>query len=218
MTSIIRSRLAALGIEGSADVDTRRRLLFIRLPGDVPPVASVAWETAELRFREVLGLIPFGPAAMPPAARQVAGTCENGKLVTPRDKDVASANNVILADKADARGHHLACYVLGPTIMTGHSIGMARSVRDPSSGWQIDVHFKNDDFLHLIAGPYVGKTVAIVLDGIVESAPTINTGITGRDVTISGTFTETEAAHIALVLRDGSLPVQLQLVSITHTP
>ena len=42
-----------------------------------------------------------------------------------------------------------------------------------------------------------------------QSAPTINQGITGQDVTISGTFTSKQAHQLALVLRYGSLPVQL---------
>ena len=36
--------------------------------------------------------------------------------------------------------------------------------------------------------PYVGKQVAIELDGVVQSAPEINPGITGRDVQITGDF------------------------------
>jgi preprotein translocase subunit SecD len=60
-----------------------------------------------------------------------------------------------------------------------------------------------------VATPYVNKQVAIELDGIVQSAPTINSGITGRDVTISGQFTSKQAHQLALVLRYGSLPLQL---------
>ena len=41
-----------------------------------------------------------------------------------------------------------------------------------------------------------------------QSAPTINPGITGRDVEITGEFTQGEAKELALVLRYGALPVQ----------
>ena len=67
---------------------------------------------------------------------------------------------------------------------------------------------KNNDFVDKIAGPLVNKLVAIELDGVVQSAPEINPGITGRDVQISGEFTQGEAKDLALVLRYGSLPVQ----------
>jgi preprotein translocase subunit SecD len=133
-----------------------------------------------------------------PAADQ---TCRDGKLVTP---DVAD-KQVILPDL-----NHTACYSLGPTILTGRNVGTANAVVDTTTAaWIVNVHFKNDDFVKKVATPYVGKEVAIELDGIVQSAPTINQGITGKDVTISGSFTSKQAHQLALVLRYGSLPVQL---------
>src|SRR5438067_4237654 len=54
-----------------------------------------------------------------------------------------------------------------------------------------------------------GKQFAFDLDGVVQSAPSLKqTTFNGR-ATISGTFTQTEAKNLALVLRYGSLPVQL---------
>ena len=85
---------------------------------------------------------------------------------------------------------------------------MRSSTRTPAA-WEVNVHFKNNDFVQKVAKPYVNKQVAIELDGVVQSAPTINQGITGQDVTISGNFTSKEAHQLALVLRYGSLPVQL---------
>jgi preprotein translocase subunit SecD len=129
------------------------------------------------------------------------GTCRDGKLVTP---DVAD-KTVVLPDLK-----HTACYLLGATILTGRNVGTASAVVDPTTAaWTVNVHFKNDDFVKKVAVPYVGKQVAIELDGIVQSAPTINQGITGQDVTISGSFTSKEAHQLALVLRYGSLPLQL---------
>ncbi len=130
-----------------------------------------------------------------------AGTCRDGKLVTP---DVAD-KEVILPDL-----NRTACYALGPTILTGRNVGTATAVVDTSTAaWIVNVHFKNDDFVKKVATAYVNKQVAIELDGIVQSAPTINAGITGRDVTISGQFTSKQAHQLALVLRYGSLPLQL---------
>jgi len=128
-------------------------------------------------------------------------TCRDGKAVTP---DVAN-NTVLLPDLQKT-----ACYVLGPTIMTGRNVGTATAVVNPTTAaWEVNVHFKNDDFVKKVAQPYVNKQVAIELDGIVQSAPNINPGITGQDVTISGSFSSKEAHQLALVLRYGSLPVQL---------
>ncbi len=59
-----------------------------------------------------------------------------------------------------------------------------------------------------VAGPYVNQRVAIELDGVVQSAPTINPGITGRSVQISGAFSKGEATDLARLLQYGALPVQ----------
>ncbi|MDQ1386055.1 MAG: preprotein translocase subunit SecD [Actinomycetota bacterium] len=136
-----------------------------------------------------------------PAAAPNDGTCQNGKAVTP---DVAD-KQVVLPDAKKT-----ACYLLGPTILTGRNVGTASAtVNSTSAAWEVNVHFKNDDFVKKVAQPYVGKQVAIELDGVVQSAPNINQGITGQDVTISGNFSSKEAHQLALVLRYGSLPVQL---------
>jgi preprotein translocase subunit SecD len=131
------------------------------------------------------------------------GTCKDGASppVTPDIPD----KQVVLPDKDKT-----ACYLLGPTILTGRNIGSATAVVNTSSGaWQVNVNFKNNDFVNKVAQPNVGKQVGIVLDGIVQSAPTIQSGITGKQVTITGNFSSKEAHQLALVLRYGSLPVQL---------
>jgi len=136
-----------------------------------------------------------------PAAAANDGTCQNGKAVTP---DVAD-KQVILPDLKNT-----ACYLLGPTILTGRNVGTATAqVNSTTAEWEVNVHFKNNDFVDKIAKPFVNKSVAIELDGVVQSAPNINPGIVGQDVTISGNFSSKEAHNLALVLRYGSLPVQL---------
>ena len=57
-----------------------------------------------------------------------------------------------------------------------------------------------------------GKRLAIVLDGVVLSAPVINVPILGGDGIISGNFTVESATELALVLRAGALPAQLKIV------
>ena len=55
----------------------------------------------------------------------------------------------------------------------------------------------------------VGKQIAIVLDGVVKSAPVVNEPITGGQTAISGSFTPDEAKALATVLQTGALPVKL---------
>jgi preprotein translocase subunit SecD len=136
-----------------------------------------------------------------PVATPQNSTCQDGKAVTP---DLAD-KSVVLPDLRKT-----FCYVLGPTILTGRNVGTASAVvNSQNAEWEVNVHFKNNDFVTKVAQPYVGKQVAIELDGVVQSAPTIGQNITGQDITISGSFTDKEAHQLALVLRYGSLPVQL---------
>ncbi len=58
----------------------------------------------------------------------------------------------------------------------------------------------------------VGKRLAIVLDGTVISAPSINEPITSGNGMISGNFTFQEATDLALLLRSGALPTPLTVV------
>ena len=58
----------------------------------------------------------------------------------------------------------------------------------------------------------VGKRLAIVLDGKIISAPSINEPITSGNGMISGNFTFQEATDLALLLRSGALPTPLDIV------
>ncbi len=58
----------------------------------------------------------------------------------------------------------------------------------------------------------VGKRLAIVLDGKIISAPTINEPITSGSGVISGNFTFQETTDLSLLLRSGALPTPLNIV------
>ena len=57
------------------------------------------------------------------------------------------------------------------------------------------------------------RQLAIELDGVIVSHPNVNTPQFSDKVEISGGFTEGEAKNLARVLRSGSLPVRLEVVS-----
>ncbi|UFS70533.1 protein translocase subunit SecD [Geomonas sp. RF6] len=57
-----------------------------------------------------------------------------------------------------------------------------------------------------------GKRFAIVLDNNIYSAPVIRERISGGSAQISGSFTEKEAADLAIVLRAGSLPAPVKIM------
>jgi preprotein translocase subunit SecD len=133
-------------------------------------------------------------------------TCKD--VLTPATANVASATVILPGRKTDS-GDPDACYLLGPTVLNGRNISSASSRYDSNtSSYVADITFKTNEFVDKVAGPYVNKQIAIELDGVVQSAPTINPGITGKHVQISGSFSKGEASDLARLLRYGALPVQ----------
>ena len=151
-----------------------------------------------------------GPRPRPPrppiATPKPGQTCKD--VLTPSTANVASAT-VILPGRATESGSPDACYLLGPTVLNGRNVSSASGQYDTNtSSYVTEITFRTNDFVDKVAGPYVNKQVAIELDGVVQSAPTINPGITGKRVQISGSFTKGEASDLARLLRYGALPVQ----------
>ena len=64
-----------------------------------------------------------------------------------------------------------------------------------------------------ITGENVGKCIAIVLDDLVYSAPTVNGEIAGGRSSITGDFSLDEAKDLANILKSGKLPAPANIVS-----
>ncbi len=62
----------------------------------------------------------------------------------------------------------------------------------------------------------IGRQIAIVLDGLVYSYPTVQTEIKGGVSQITGRFTIAEAEDLANVLKSGKLPVRVQIIELEH--
>lgn len=58
----------------------------------------------------------------------------------------------------------------------------------------------------------IGKSIAVVLDGMVYSFPTVQTEISGGRSAITGNFSITEAEDLANVLKSGKLPAPATIV------
>lgn len=234
---IIRNRVDALGV-AEPDISTQGDSIIVQLPGvkDQARALEIVGQTAELRFRPVLqGLPPdstapttttsttaapdattttVDPAAPPPTTSTTiaAGT-------TPREADTPDAEVVLpmLDDKTKKVTSRLR---LGPSKATGTIVRTARA--EPPSGltgdWSVSVDLTragNDLFNQIASACFNGtpecpsKQIAIVLDGIVRSAPTVQAATFDGTVSISGQFAEKEARDLALVLKFGALPVEL---------
>ncbi|MGH2682232.1 MAG: protein translocase subunit SecD [Actinomycetota bacterium] len=178
-------------VEGQAGGDRQERLL------------QLIGQTAQLEFREVLGVISPGDRAYDRTAI-TPGSPRNREVVFPGENEAGGPE---------------VKYRLGPVLMTGDAVerAVARFI-DPTTvtnpgdaGWQVvfDLTDEGGEQFAELTRDLVGKGLAIVLDRRVESAPNVNEEIPGGSGNISGNFTEAEAKDLALVLRTGALPVQL---------
>ncbi len=97
-------------------------------------------------------------------------------------------------------------------FMTGEVVKSASVSQNPTDG-QIEVSVVMDSKGTKTWGEYtsnsVGKLVAIVLDGTIQSAPRVNEAITDGQTAISGNFTADSAKQLKTVLETGALPVTL---------
>jgi preprotein translocase subunit SecD len=150
------------------------------------------------------------PGAEPPAEAEPPA-------LTPRDQDVPEATVTLAgADGATA-------YVLGPSLATGRIVSTAAA--DIQNGqWYVRLEMRGgedgiDRFNEIAAQCYAASNpevcpmgrLAIVLDSVVQSAPAIQQPSFAADqIQITGDFGESEAKDLALVLRYGSLPVELE--------
>jgi preprotein translocase subunit SecD len=121
---------------------------------------------------------------------------------------------------------------VGAVTLTGSALETARAILSQSGQWVVAPKFKSGDDgiggFNAIAGQCFSKSancptgqLAIVLDGRVLSAPSINSASFQADqIEISGSFTERTSKDLATSLKYGALPVefeqqQAQIVSAT---
>jgi protein-export membrane protein SecD len=103
------------------------------------------------------------------------------------------------------------------TVMTGAGLQTATGGPGGQTQTQWVVNFTlatNDEATRFAThtSTHVGKVMAIVLDGQVLSAPTIQQALTTGGV-ITGNFTQQQANDLALQLRYGALPIPLHIES-----
>lgn len=123
------------------------------------------------------------------AAAQALATAD---LTLADLEGIAFTGEIIRTARADFE--RIATTTLGPAVMFEIRAEDARAFGD-------------------FTGGNIGRRMAIVLDGVIQTAPTLNSRITDSGQ-ITGIGSLEEAADIALVLRSGSLPISLTVEEI----
>jgi len=224
--SIIRQRVDSLGVvesEVTAQGSGTNRQIVISVPGDTGRrVVDLVGQTAELRFRQVLASGSGVPATADTAATPAAGVSAevNAKFAA---LDCTKPENLQGNGADDESAVLVTCdrsggakYILAPAEVLGRQISKASAGLDTQAGsaWFVSLTFDGEGtsaFAALTARvtslPEPTNQVAIVLDGLVVSAPRINEAIPSGNAQISGSFTQLEAQDLANVLKYGALPL-----------
>jgi preprotein translocase subunit SecD len=185
---VIRNRIDQFGVTEPTVIAQGTDEIVVQLPGIQDPqrAKDLIGRTAVLEFK----LVAQGgtPDAPPPGTQVLSGASERGGPGRYAVERRAIMTGDVLTDARVQPGGSME----GPTVSFVLDAQGARLFGEATTS-------------------NVGRQLAIVLDGYVQSAPVIREPITQGHGQISGRFTFEEAQDLANVLRNGALPAPLAL-------
>ena len=220
--TVMEGRLSALA-KSEVVVEVRGDHLDVRGAVRVSSVLDAFLAPGRLEFRRVVEVEPFSAASPSATARARSGDAyAAGRFATLDCSDTRTRREdgpyqpsveIVACDRLGVEKFHLAV-----AKVVGEDVSSAKAEQDPlGTEVQIDVALRGEGqkrFTELTrecfnAVPPTNR-VAMVLDGLVYSAPTIQSVITG-DPQITGGFTTAEGEALASVVSNGPLPFALAI-------
>ncbi len=210
---IIRSRVDGLGV-AEPEITRDGRTILVQIPGvdDQARALELVGQTAELRFRPVILSSPVLEGETTPEATAAEPSVLDLETPTGGTERLTLGPAPLILDQVSNPGKRLI----------GDALESATAQFNGSQGWIVAPTFHSgspgiDDFNNL-ATQCFNRTIecpsgriAIEIDGEVASAPNVQTSNFERSgITISGSFDEASARDLALVLRFGALPLELE--------
>jgi preprotein translocase subunit SecD len=227
--AIIRQRVNSLGVaesEVSAQGSGVNRQIVISVPGETGRrIVDLVGQTAELRFRPVL--VVGAPNATSVSGDTATATLPSG-ITSDLNAQFAALDCTLPINRQGGGGASeavaiVSCdrdgtskYILAPAEVLGRQVTKASSVisTQNAAGWYVILDFNGEGTskfgamtTRLTSLPSPQNQAAIVLDGLVYSAPRINEPINTGTAQITGNFTQEDAQDLANVLKYGALPL-----------
>ena len=227
--AIIRQRVNSLGVaesEVSAQGSGVNRQIVISVPGETGRrIVDLVGQTAELRFRPVL--VVGAPNATSVSGDTATATLPAG-VTSDLNAQYAALDCTLPQNRQGGGGAGEAAtvvscdrdgtskYILAPAEVLGRQVTKASSVisTQNAAGWYVILDFNGEGTskfgamtTRLTSLPSPQNQAAIVLDGLVYSAPRINEPINTGTAQITGNFTQEDAQDLANVLKYGALPL-----------
>ena len=196
----IRNRIDQFGVREPTLQRQGQRRIIVQLPGVKDPARAKALigKTALLEFKMVVesaNPAEVAQSGVPPGQmllHEIVRNRETGQIV-----------------------RRVPYLVHREAALTGDSLTDARvEIGDRFNESYVSVTFDSvgaKAFDRLTAAN-VGKRLAIVLDGVIHSAPVIQERIPGGRAQITGRFTLEEAQDLAIALRAGALPAPVKVL------
>jgi len=231
---VIRQRVDALGV-AEPEITRQGETVQVQLPGvtDREQATEVVGRTAVLQFRRVSEVAFPGTPAYDTLEADCAGGVEGPP---PADTEVVlcgleafetSTAPADAAPPAEPAPQDRPKYRLQPVAFSGVQVVDAVASLDPSgTQWQVQLDLDDEGgaAFQEVTGAAAceppgapSRQIAIVLDGFVESAPTVQESVPcGQGIGDSAVITaadEGEARELAIVLRTGALPIELEFAT-----
>ncbi|HZP43448.1 MAG TPA: protein translocase subunit SecD [Candidatus Binatia bacterium] len=188
---IIRNRIDQFGVAEPTVVAQGSDEIVVQLPGIQDPqrAKDLIGKTAVLEFKLLAANGQGGSLEHPaPGYQALPGKGEGGRRTT-----------YLVEKRVLMTGDMVKNATIAPASQTeGMAVEFELDARGAAKFGEVTTQ-------------NVGRNLAIVLDGVVESAPTIREPIRGGHGQITGRFDFAEAQDLANVLRNGALPAPLKL-------
>lgn len=220
---VLRSRIDQYGIAEPVIQREGEDRIAVDLPGIEDPEAALdlIGRTAVLQFRQVLGESPHAPAK---PVRSNYDSDEQFKEAEGRWTQAKNEVDLYIKQMQDsvkgkddmmvAKGENGGAYLLGKQYVGGGALTKAETNFDQFGKAAVSLKFNSDGakLFDEATAANIGKQIAIVLDGVVISAPVVQQRISGGEAQITGSFTTEEANRLAIMLRAGALPVNVEIL------
>ncbi len=195
---VVRNRIDALGTTEPVIVKQGERRILVQIPGyeDSARAKSLIGRTALLEFKLV---------------------DEKGDLDKALSGQIPPGDIIVYGEPQNRGGKMVRQpYLLKKrTELSGSEVSDARvSIDSRYNEYAVTLKFNNKGARKFdkLTQAHVNERFAIILEGVVQSAPVIRERISGGTAQITGSFTSQDARDLAIVLRAGALPAPVKVV------